>query len=71
MLPCVFAKGASYLGGLRLPLELIDLPSLPDRLTVHSVLEPFDHRFKVLEAYFHVLETLQYGRVLAAGKHLW
>jgi hypothetical protein len=67
----VSAKSPSYLGWLRLPLELIDLPPMPDRLTVHRVLEPFDHRFKVPKASFHILETLQYGRVLAAGEHLW
>ena len=45
----VSAKSASYLGWLRPPLELIDLPLMSDRLTVHRVLEPFDHRFKVAE----------------------
>jgi hypothetical protein len=57
MLPRVLAKGASDLGRLRLLLELIDLPPLPHRLTVHGVLEPFDHGFKVLNAFRQDLKT--------------
>jgi hypothetical protein len=57
VLPCVLAESASYLGWLRLPLELIDLPSLPSRLTVYGVLESFDHGFEVLEAFLQNLET--------------
>jgi hypothetical protein len=67
VLPRIFAKSASYLGWLRLLLELIDLPRLSYRLTVHGVLEPFDHGFKVSESFLHVLETLRYRRVLSAG----
>jgi hypothetical protein len=66
MLPGIFAKSASYLGWLRLPLELIDLPLLSDRLTVHGVLEPFDHGFKVPESFLDLLETPSYRRVLSA-----
>jgi len=51
MLTCVFAKGASHLGGFRVPLEQFDLSSPPGRLTIESVLEPFDHRLEVLEAF--------------------
>ena len=50
VIPGILAKSASYLGRLRLPLELIDRPPLPDRLAVDGVLEPFDHGFKVPEA---------------------
>jgi hypothetical protein len=59
VLPGISAEGASYLLWLRLPLELIDLAPLPDRLTVDCVLEPFDHRFKVEEAFFQGFEALQ------------
>jgi hypothetical protein len=38
-------------------LELFDLFFLADRLSVDRVLEPLDHRFKVREAPFYVLET--------------
>jgi hypothetical protein len=51
------AKSASHLGWLRFLLELVDLVSVPDRLTVHGVLEPFDHGFKVLKALLQNLET--------------
>jgi len=57
MLPCVLAECASYLGWVRLPLELIDLPILPGRLTVYGVLESFDHGLEVLEAFLQDLET--------------
>jgi hypothetical protein len=67
MLPGISAKSASYLGWLRVLLELIDLPPLSDRLTVHGVLEPFDHGFKVPKAFLQVLKTLRYPRVLSAG----
>jgi hypothetical protein len=64
VLPRVLAKRAAYLGRLRLPLELIDRPFLPDRLTVHCVLEPFDHRFEMLDAFLQDLDT---RRVLSPG----
>jgi hypothetical protein len=51
------AESASYLGWVRLLLELIDLASLPGRLTVYAVLESFDHGFEVLEAFLQDLET--------------
>jgi hypothetical protein len=58
------AESASHLGWLRLLLELIDLPSLPGRLTVYGVLESFDHGFEVLEA---LLQGLEMRLVLGAG----
>jgi hypothetical protein len=67
MVPRVSAKSASYLTWLHVLLKLIDLPFLPDRLTVHCVLEAFDHGFKVLEAFFQGRETLRYRRVLSVG----
>jgi len=45
-------------------LELIDLPRLSDRLTVHGVLEPFDHGFKVRKAFLQALEPLHHRRIL-------
>jgi hypothetical protein len=63
----ILAKSASYLGWLGLPLELIDLPPLSNRLTVHGVLEPFDHGFKVRNASLQVLETLRYRLVPSGG----
>ncbi len=65
MLPGVLAKSASDFGRLRLLLELIDLPSLPGRLTVDGVLEPFDHGLEVLRALLQNLETRPV--LLAAG----
>jgi hypothetical protein len=59
VLPSISAESASYLGRLGLPLELIDLPPLPDRLAVHGVLEPFDHGFEVPEASLQCFKTLQ------------
>jgi hypothetical protein len=59
VLPGISAKSAPYLGRLHLPLELIDLPSLPDRLAVHRVLEPFDHGFEVSEASLQCFKALQ------------
>jgi hypothetical protein len=56
VLPCVLAESASYLSRLRIPLELVDLASLPDRLPVHGVLESFDHGLEVLEAFLQNLE---------------
>jgi hypothetical protein len=67
MLPGISAKSAPYLGWLRVLLEPIDLPPLSDRLTVHGVLEPFGHGFKVPKAFLQVLKTLRYRRVLSAG----
>ena len=67
MLPRVSAKSASYLTWLHVLLKLIDLPFLPDRLTVHCVLEAFDHGFKVLKAFFQGLKTLRYRRFLSVG----
>jgi hypothetical protein len=67
MLPGISAKRASHLGWLRILLEPIDLPRLSDRLTVHGVLESFDHRFKVPNAFLQVLKTLRSRRVLPAG----
>jgi hypothetical protein len=67
MLPRVSAKSASYLTWLHVLLKLIDLPFLPDRLTVHCVLEAFDHGFEMLEAFLQGLKTLRYRRVLLAG----
>jgi hypothetical protein len=64
MLPGIPAESAPYLGRLRLLLELVDLASLSDRLTVNGVLEPFDHGFEVLDAFLHALET---RRVLVAA----
>ena len=56
MLACVLDESAAYLGRLRFPLELVDLASLPDRLTVHGVLESFDHGLEVLEAFLQDLK---------------
>jgi hypothetical protein len=67
MLPGISAKSAPYLGWLCVPLELIDVPLLSDRLTVHGILEPFGHGFKVSKAFLQVLETLRYRRDLSAG----
>jgi hypothetical protein len=66
VLPCVLAKSTPHLGRLRFPLELIDLPTLPDRLTVHRVLKPFDHGFNMPKAFLQVLELLRYRWVLSA-----
>jgi hypothetical protein len=57
MLPCILAMSASYLGRLRLLLEPVDHVSLPDRLTVDGVLEPFNHGLEVLKAFLQNLET--------------
>jgi hypothetical protein len=57
MLPRVLAKSASDLGGVRVPLELVDLPSPPGRLPIDGVLEPFDHALEMLEAFLQDLET--------------
>jgi hypothetical protein len=65
MLPGILAESASYLGWLRPPLEVLDLPFPPDRLTVHGVLEPFDHGLELLEAFLQDLETRRV--LLAAG----
>jgi hypothetical protein len=65
MLAGIFAKSPSDLGRLRFLLELFDLAPQPDRLTVHSVLEPFDHGLDVLEAFLQVLDT--HPVLVAAG----
>jgi hypothetical protein len=67
VLPCVSAESASYRGWLRLLLELIDLPSLPGRLTVYGVLETFDHGFEVLEAVLQNLETRPVPAIVGIG----
>ncbi len=67
MLAGVSAKSTSHLGRLRLPLELVDLPLLSDGLTMHGVLEPFDHGFEVGKALLEVLETPGYGQIRLAG----
>jgi hypothetical protein len=67
MLPGILAKSASYLPWFRPLLKLIDLLPLPNRLTVHRVLEPFDHRFEVLKAFLDDVETLRHRRLLLAG----
>ena len=63
MLPSIFAKSAPDLGGLCLPVKLIDNPTLPDRLAVHGILESFDHGLEMLEAFLQGFET---GVILVA-----
>jgi hypothetical protein len=67
MLPRISPESAPDLGRLRVPLELIDLPPLPDRLAVHGILEPFDHGLEMRKTFLHALETLHYRRILSAG----
>jgi hypothetical protein len=62
----VSAKRTSHLGRLRLLLELVDLPLLSDGLTMHGVLEPFDHCFEVGKSFLEVLETPGYGQIRLA-----
>jgi hypothetical protein len=66
MLPGIAAESSSHRAWLRLLMEPIDRPRLSDRLTMHCVLEPFDHGFKVSKALLQVLETLRYRWVLSA-----
>jgi hypothetical protein len=51
----ISTEGAPDSGRVGVPLQLVDLFCLPDRLSVHRVLEPLDHRFKVCEALFDAL----------------
>jgi hypothetical protein len=67
MLPGISAESASHRGWLPLLLEPIDRLRLSDRLTMHCVLEPFDHGFKVSKAFLQALKTLRYRRVLSAA----
>jgi hypothetical protein len=67
VLPGISAKSPAYLGWLSLLLKLIDLPLMPNRLTVHCVLKPLEHRLEVLEACLDRLETLRRCRVRPAG----
>ena len=59
-IPCSRASWLSarrISAGSALPLELIDLPILPSRLTVNGVLKTFDHGFEVLEAFVQDLDA--------------
>jgi hypothetical protein len=67
VLPGVSAKSPSDLGRLSLPLELVDFPSLANRLTVHGVLKPFDHGLEVPEACLQALDTLRYRPMPPTG----
>jgi hypothetical protein len=67
VLPGISAKSASDLRWIRLPLKLIELPALPNGLTMHGVLESFDHGLEVPEAVLEALETLRYRRIPPAG----
>jgi hypothetical protein len=65
VLPGISAKSTSHCGWVRLLFQLLDLLPLADRLAMHRVLKPFDHCFKMLEAYFNGVETLRYARFLS------
>jgi hypothetical protein len=60
-------KSLSYLGRLRFPLELVDLPLISDRLAVNGVLEPFGHRFEMPKAILQILDTLRHRQVLSGS----
>jgi hypothetical protein len=66
VLPGIASESASQLCRLHLPLQLLDISSLPNGLTVHRVLEPFEHRFEVIDASLDHLETLRRLRVIPA-----
>jgi len=67
MLPGIPAQGTPYLRRFDLSLEPIDLPLVSDRLTVHRVLEPFDHGLEVPEACLQALDTLRYRLIPSTG----
>jgi hypothetical protein len=62
VLPGISLESPSHLGWLGILLKLIDLLSLPNRLTVHCVLEAFDHRLEVRQACLDKLEALHNRR---------